>query len=294
MRWLRRSALLVMTAAKVRTILTIASATAMAASPPMHAESILTAVTLVVTVLPRILLRLAAAGDERGQSADVLSALMAARVGLLLVRLRLMLRTILHLLVARREGLGIARQVRLLLRFARRVAWLVLTHERLGVVIVAVKSLIGVLLAGCALLLRLLVVIRVLLTELFLRGGNQAKIMLGMLIVVLSGDGITGALRVACELNVFFRNVGSGTTDFNVGTVGFVNARQWILAFAVVAASPHALLTISHDVPVCRLSSVLVFAQRSTKLQVHANLIARPDLHLLSAPMIKRLYSLSR
>jgi hypothetical protein len=218
-RWLRRCALLVMTAAKVRTILTITSATAMAASPPMHAEPILTAVTLVVTVLPRILLRLAAAGDERGQSADFLSAFMAALVGRLLIRLLLMLRTILHLLIAWREWLGIARQVRLLLRFARRVAWLVLTHERLGVVIVAVKSLVGVLLAGCALLLRLLVVIRVLLTELLLRGGNQTKIVLGMLIVVLGRNRITRALRVARELDIFFRDMRSGAANFDVGTI---------------------------------------------------------------------------
>ena len=107
----------------------------------------------------------------------------------------------------------------------------------------------------------MLVVIGVLLSELFLRGGDQAKIMFGMLIVILSRYRIAGALRVARELNIFFRNMGGGAADFNVGTVGFVNARQRILAFAVViAASPHALLTVSHDVPVRRLSSVSAFA----------------------------------
>ena len=157
--------MLVMTAAKVRAILTIPAAATMPPPAPMHAEPILTAVALVVTVLPGRLLRLwTAAGDESRQAADVLSALVAALVWLLLIRLLLMLWTVLHLLITWRERLGIARQVWLLLRFTRSVARLVLAHERLGVVVVAVKSLVGVLLGG-RLLLRLLVVIRVLLTE---------------------------------------------------------------------------------------------------------------------------------
>jgi hypothetical protein len=41
------------------------------------------------------------------------------------------------------------------------------------------------------------------------------------------------------------------------------------LAFAVIIAttSAHALLTVSHDVPVYRLSPVSAFAERSTNLQ---------------------------
>jgi len=137
----------------------------------------------------------------------LLSTLMTTLLVRLLIRLRLVLRTVVHLLVARRERLGIARQIWLLLRFARPIAWLILAHERLGIIVIAVKPLIGVLLAGRALLLRLLVVIGVLLTELFLRGGDKAKIVLGMLIVVLSGYRITGTLCVACELDIFFRDM---------------------------------------------------------------------------------------
>jgi len=222
MRRLGRRALLVMTAAKVGAILTIpAAATAtMPPPPPVHAKPILTAVALVVTVLSGRLLRLwAAAGDEGWQAADFLSALVATLVGLLLIRLLLVLRTVLHLLIAWRERLGIARQVWLLLRFTRSVARLVLAHERLGVVIVAVKSLVGVLLGGRALLLRLLVVIRVLLTEQLLRCGDQAKIVLGMLIVVLGRNRVARTLCVACELDVFFRDVRSGAANFDVGTI---------------------------------------------------------------------------
>lgn len=193
--------------------------TAMASTATMHPEAILTTITLVVTVRPRIWLRLSAACYERRQAADLLSTFMTALLARLLIWLRLVLRTVLHLLVAGRERLGITRQIGLLLRFSRAVAWFILAHERLGFIVIAVKTLVGVLLAGRTLLLRLLVVIRVLLTELFLRGSDQAKIMLGMLIVVLSGDRITRTLCVARELDIFFRDMRSGAADFDVGTV---------------------------------------------------------------------------
>jgi hypothetical protein len=224
-------------AAKVRAIRTVSTA-AMTSTPAMHAETILatvlapilTTIALVVTVLvlAGILLRLATtAGDECRQAADLLSTFLATLsrlllMRLLLMRLRLMLRAVMHLLIARRERLGIARQIRLLLRFTRSVARLVLAHEGLAVVIIAVKSLVGVLLAGRALLLRLLrllVVVWILLTELFLRGGDQAKIVLGMLVVVLGGNRIARTLRVARKLDIFFRYMRSGAADFDVGTV---------------------------------------------------------------------------
>jgi len=216
---------LLLITAKVGAIRTISTA-AMTSTPAMHAETILATVALVVTVLvlAGILLRLTTAGDERRQAADLLSAL-ATLIRLLLIRLlliglRLMLRAVLHLLIARRERLGIARQIRLLLRFTRSVARLVLAHEGLGVVIIAVKSLVGILLAGGALLLlRLLVVIWILLSELFLRGGNQAKIVLGMLVVVLGRNRVARTLRVSRELDIFFRYMRSGAANFDVGTV---------------------------------------------------------------------------
>lgn len=213
---------MLLTAAKVGAIRTVSTA-AMTSAPAMHAETILATVALVVTVLvlAGILLRLlSTAGDECRQAADLLSAL-ATLIRLLLIRLRLMLRAVLHLLIARRERLGIARQIRLLLGFTRSVARLVLAHEGLAVVIIAVKSLVGILLAGGALLLllRLLVVVWILLTELFLRGGNQAEVVLGMLVVVLGRNRIARTLRVARELDIFFRYMRSGAANFDVGTV---------------------------------------------------------------------------
>jgi hypothetical protein len=217
---------LLLTTAKVGAIRTVSTA-AMTSTPAMHAETILTTVAtvaLVVTVLvlAGIRLRLATAGDECRQAADLLSAFLATLIRLLLILLRLMLRAVMHLLIARRERLGIARQIRLLLGFARSVARLVLAHEGLAVVIVAVESLVCVLLTGGALLLRLrllVVVVWILLTELFLRGGNQAKVVLGMLVVVLGRNRIARTLRVARELDIFFRYMRSGAANFDVGTV---------------------------------------------------------------------------
>ena len=220
---------MLMSATEILTIRTIRSISATTVtSAPAVPKSILPAVTLVVAILSGILLRLPAARDECRKPADILPAFMTAlvglRVGLLLMLLRLMLlmllRTILDLLITRRKRLSIARQIRLLLRFTRSVARLVLAHEGLGVVIIAVKSLVGILLAGGALLLlRLLVVIWILLSELFLRGGNQAKIVLGMLVVVLGRNRIARTLRVSRELDIFFRYMRSGAANFDVGTV---------------------------------------------------------------------------
>ena len=247
----------------VRAILTIRSISATTvASAPAMSKSILSAVTLVVAILSGILLRLPAACDECRKTADILSAFMTAlvglRVGLLLMRLMLLmlLRPILDLLITRRKRLSIARQIRLLLRLSRSVAWLVLTHERLIVFFVPIEGVIaGLLLAAgrAALLMRLLlIVVRVLLTKLFLRRGDQAEVVLGVLIIILGGHRVARPLRVTRELDVFFRDMRSGAADFDIGTVRLVNAREGILTLAVVASPPHALLTVSHVVPVRR------------------------------------------
>ena len=59
-----------------------------------------------------------------------------------------------------------------------------------------------------ALLMRLLlVVVRVLLTKLLLRCGDQAKVVLGVLIIILSGHRVARTLRVTRDLDVFFRDM---------------------------------------------------------------------------------------
>jgi hypothetical protein len=319
-RRLRRGVLWI-AAAEIGAIRTVA-ATATAAMPAttaVHSETVLATVALIKAV-PGILLRLPAACDERGQSARILPAFRAAAltttltatlagllVGLLLLVMLLLVmlllvmlllvRPIVHLLIARRERLSVARQIWLLLRL-RRVAWLVLSHERLRVIVVAVEAFVAALLlsAAPALLLRLLliIVVGVLLPELFLSGGDQTEIMFGVLIVILGCHRVAGPLRVTRKLNVFFCNMGSRAADFHIGTVRFINTCERILAFAVVAAAPtHSLLTVSHVLPVRRpfKSPRCSTPVCSPYLQVHTSLIARPDPQQLSAPTIDSLRS---
>lgn len=294
----------------VRTILTIRSISATTvASAPAMSKSILAAVTLVVAIRSGILLGLPAPCDECRKTADVLSAFMAALVGLrvglllmvlMLLMLLMLLRAILDLLITRRKRLRIARQIRLLLRLSRSVAWLVLTHERLIVVFVPIEGVIASLrlaAARCAALLMrlLLVVVRVLLTKLFLRRSNQAEVVLGVLIIILGGHWVARSLRVTRELDVFFRDMRSGAADFDVGTVRFVNAREGILTLAVVASPPHALLTVSHVVPVRRPFTLSRHSRRTLNSPYKSKQISlRGRTCVMSAPMIEMSCPLSR
>ena len=196
----------------------VAEAAAMASASPMS-EAVLTAIALIVAVA-RTLLRLSAARNECGKAADFLPAVLST-VARLLVWLRLILRrTVMHLLVTRRKWLCVARQIGLLLRFARRVAGFILTHERLRIVIAVVETLVSALLLSARRsLLRLLVVVRILLTELLLRRGDKTEIMFGMLVVIFRSHRVAGSLCVARKLDVFFRYVRSRAADFDVRPV---------------------------------------------------------------------------
>ena len=88
--------------------------------------------------------------------------------------------------------------------------------------------------------------------------------MLGVLKEIFGGDRVAGALGVAGELQVFFRDVMRGAADLHLGAIRFVNASQRIVmmaapapamvALVVAIASPHALvLTVSHGFPVHQL-----------------------------------------
>src|SRR6185437_11099119 len=78
----------------------------------------------------------------------------------------------------------------------------------------------------------------------------------GVLIVVFRRDRVARALRVARELDVFLRDVRGRAANFNVGAVRLVDPSERVLALAVIPPTPHALLTVSHDVPVRRPSLV--------------------------------------
>src|SRR5215470_9437593 len=76
--------------------------------------------------------------------------------------------------------------------------------------------------------------LRLILAELFLRRCDQAKIMLGVLIVVLGGDGVARGARVPRKLQIFLCDVRGGATDLDIGPVGFEHPRHRILATPVV------------------------------------------------------------
>jgi hypothetical protein len=204
-----------------------------------------------------------AAGDEGRQPFDVfvigrLKALVPGLVVLLRwLRLLMRLLVLLRLLVVLRL-LMVRRLVLLRLLLLARIVGLLLRRERLAadrrlVIVAVVKRVIRVVAA----LLRLLLIERRLgLPQVFLRGGDQAEIMLGVLVVVFGRDRIAGALRVAGQLKVFLGNVRCIASDLQVRSVGLVHARQWILVMVMMmtttaftaVATPHALiLTVSHD-----------------------------------------------
>jgi hypothetical protein len=204
-----------------------------------------------------------AAGDEGRQPFDVF---VVGRLEVLLPGLvmRLLLRILLRLLVRLLVVLWL-RLLRLLVLLRRLllalIVGLLLRRERLAahgrlVIVAVVKRVVGVIAA----LLRLLLLIerRLGLPKVFLRGGDQAEIMLGVLVVVFCRDRIAGALRIAGQLQVFLGNVRGIAPDLQVRSIGLVHARQWILVMVMMmttatttftaVATPHALvLTVSHD-----------------------------------------------
>jgi hypothetical protein len=157
-----------------------------------------------------------------------------------------------------RERLRFTRQVRL--RFARSVRRI---PARLHGLLVAAALLVTVIEGVVAHVASHIgfgtIELRILLTELFLRGGDQAVVVLRMLIVVLGRHRIAGGLRVARQLNILLGDVSRISADLYVGSVRLKDPRHWVLTFAIVVmmliaattAHPLVVLTVSHDSPVC-------------------------------------------
>jgi hypothetical protein len=175
------------------------------------------------------------AGNERWQSLDV-TCVLGRPLWTRLHVLRLML---LRLVVLRLAVMLLTRVVGLRLPRCERLA----AEVRLLVVAV-VEIFVG----AADLTGLLLLVIRLALPELLLRGSDQAEIVLGVLVIIFRGDRITGALRVAGQLEIFFGDVGCRSSNFYVRTTGFVHSRQRILMVATLPVTPaHTLvLTVSH------------------------------------------------
>jgi hypothetical protein len=150
----------------------------------------------------RLVLRLAA-GDERGQPFDALVIprhVLLPRLEVLQLRLRLMLlrRVLLRLILVMLVVLIVMVLLRLVVLLLARVVRLRLRRvglAHLGLIVAIVEAIVGKIAAHAAAGL-LLLEIRLALAKLLLRGSDQTKIMLGVLIVILGGDRIPGALRV--------------------------------------------------------------------------------------------------
>src|SRR5690606_38187011 len=79
---------------------------------------------------------------------------------------------------------------------------------------------------------RVALVLHVLDRHLRLGGRDDAVIVLGVLQVVLGHHAVAGALRVACKLRVFFRNLLRGAADLHIRTVALIVARQGVRPLA--------------------------------------------------------------
>jgi SAM-dependent methyltransferase len=156
----------------------------------------------------------------------------------------------------RREEIGIARNERL--RIAEPEGGLFAALRR-GVFFFALffVGAVAHVVAGDGFLTLLAILLRLILALLFLCRGDQAEIVLGMLVVILGANRIAGSLRIARELNVLFCNVGGRTADLDVRSVRLEHAGEGVVAFTVVivvviivvVATTHTLvliLNISH------------------------------------------------
>jgi hypothetical protein len=245
-------------------------------------EAVAVALAAVVTVGAELRLLLSA-GDEGRQPADIAAAGVRLLLGrLVLLRLLLVLLLLMLLMLLRPPILRLRRAIRLRAAVRLRLLLLLLLRleillardrlgnlRRLAVVAAAFVRSAGIV-AGHLLLRRLRLVMRVLLPELFLRRGDEAEVMLGMLMVRFCGDVVAHRSRIAGKLQVFLGDVMGGTADLHVRAVRFINSRQRImvvvmaailvvaLVVVVAVASPHALvLTVSHHgSPVHRLPVV--------------------------------------
>jgi hypothetical protein len=119
---------------------------------------------------------------------------------LVLLRLMVLMVLVMLLLLARIELLRLTRRERLPL------------DARLLVIV----TVVAVILHISAQVARLLLEIRLSLAQLLLRGGDQTKVMFGVLIIVFSGHRISGTLRVTGELEIFLGDVRRRTPDFYI------------------------------------------------------------------------------
>jgi hypothetical protein len=203
--------------------------TAMAPAPAMHLIAIAALVAFVAAAAVRtvIVLRLRTTGYERRQAFAISISAVARLVRLLMVLWRLLMRLaglmllmlrpmlLVRLLFAIDEWLRFAR--RIWVAFARGIRRLVAAKTRLSLRRLA-NALFGIVECLVAHFL-LRPIIGILLAELFLSRCDQTEIMLGVLMVILGGNGVAGRHRITGQLHVFLGDMGRRAPDFHFRTV---------------------------------------------------------------------------
>src|SRR5205807_6912763 len=117
-------------------------------------------------------------------------------------------------LLARRIGLAVARQKRLRLSGAERGV----ASCGIGLRAVHVLALVALVVAHVGFRP---VELRIALPELFLRGRDQAEVMLRVLYIIFRPNRIAGGLCDYRKLNVFFGHVGGSSEFFDIGSVRY-------------------------------------------------------------------------
>ncbi|OJU21674.1 MAG: hypothetical protein BGN84_05845 [Afipia sp. 62-7] len=212
------------------------------------------AIPLIAAILAAADCRLrSAAGDERRQTIHRF-AFHRLRRGLRLLAMFTRLIAIAEVLLTRLLLIAGIRllltRLELLLRLRNEAGFCAEAREAVGIIVVVVERV--------AIDARLLL-LRLVLAELFLRRGDQAEIMFGVLVVIFGGNRIARTARVAGELNIFLGNMRSGAANLDVGSVGLEDPGHRVLAapvivvvIVVVIPAAHTLVVIravSHEMP---------------------------------------------
>jgi len=91
-------------------------------------------------------------------------------------------------------------------------------------------------------------------------GHNDPIVVLGVLQIILGQYWITGSKRITRQGHVLLSNVRRRTPDFNVRTVRFIAACQWIVVSLAVTPTPSAiLLSLPHSLPISTIPITSIF-----------------------------------
>jgi len=202
-------------------------------------------------------LRLCTAGNERWQAIDVVA--FSGLCGWLRLLLTIVAVTITEVLLAR---LLLLTRIGLLLPGLELRLLVLRRHKsRFGTEVGVAVAVLTIVIQRIALgTLHWLLLLWLALPELLLCRCDEAEVVFGVLIVILGCDRIAGRTCVARKLEIFFRNVRSGSADLDVRSIGLKHPRHRVLAapvvviviIIVVIPAAHALVVVravSHVVP---------------------------------------------